>query len=88
MIAAAMARGREQPGPQGVPWKVVSPRQGSISLAEDFARPLVIGYLGFDMAIGPGRVLRPPIPTHTVLEARRESALRGTSACGSPRPQP
>lgn len=48
--------------------KVVSASAGSISLAETFNRPLVIGYLGFDMAILPGGNLGPPIPTHAVLE--------------------
>ena len=37
----------------------------------------MIGYLGFDMAIGPGGVLGPPIPTHAVLERGVSPALRG-----------
>src|SRR5262249_56726716 len=45
--------------------------------AEASPRPLVIGYLGFDMAIGPGGVLGPPIPTHAVLERGVSPALRG-----------
>ncbi len=52
----------------GATVKVVSASAGSISLLETFNRPVVIGYLGFDMAIGPGGVLGPPIPTHAVLE--------------------
>ena len=65
MIAAAMARVGGSNLPRGTV-KVVSVMSGSISLA-DLARPLVIGYLGFDMAIDLG-VSGPPIPTHTVLE--------------------
>ena len=48
--------------------KVVSASARSVSLAETFARPLAVGYLGFDMAIGPGGTLGAPIPTHAVLE--------------------
>ena len=77
MIAAAMERvGGSNLAPGGTV-KVVSASSSSISLAEDFARPLVIGYLGFDMAIGPGGVLGPPIPTHAVLERGVSPALRG-----------
>lgn len=56
--------------------KVVAASAGSISLVETFTRPLVIGYLGFDMGIGPNGVLGPPIPTHAVLERRLPSAAR------------
>jgi hypothetical protein len=77
MIAAAMERvGGSNLAPGGTV-KVVSASSSSISLAEDFARPLVIGYLGFDMAIGPGGALGPPIPTHAVLERGVSPALRG-----------
>jgi hypothetical protein len=77
MIAAAMERvGGSNLAPGGTV-KVVSASSSSISLAEDFARPLVIGYLGFDMAIGPGGVLGPPIATHAVLERGVSPALRG-----------
>jgi len=47
--------------------KVVSASGRSVSMAETFARPLAVGYLGFDMAIGPDGVLGLPIPTHAVL---------------------
>ena len=77
MIAAAMERAGGGNLIPGGTVKVVSASSSSISLAEDFARPLVIGYLGFDMAIGPGGVLGPPIPTHTVLERGVSPALRG-----------
>jgi hypothetical protein len=50
--------------------KVIAASANSISLVETFPRPLVIGYLGFDMAILDQGVLGPPIPTHAVLEQR------------------
>jgi len=48
--------------------KIVAASSRGISMEESFSRPLVIGYLGFDMAIGPDGRLGPPIPTHSVLE--------------------
>jgi hypothetical protein len=77
MIAKALERAAGSNLAPGGTVKVVSASSGSISLAEDFARPLVIGYLGFDMAIGPGGGLGPPIPTHAVLERGVSPALRG-----------
>jgi hypothetical protein len=50
--------------------KVVSASANSISLSETFNRPVVIGYLGFDMEIGLDGDLGPPIPTHAVLEKK------------------
>ncbi len=47
--------------------KVVAASSNSISLDETFLRPVVIGYLGFDMQIRPGGELGPPIPTHAIL---------------------
>lgn len=47
--------------------KVVAASSNSISLDETFLRPVAIGYLGFDMRIGPGGELGPPIPTHAIL---------------------
>lgn len=44
----------------------------SITLQETFERPLVFGYLGFDMAILPGGDLGPPLPTQAVLERRAQ----------------
>ncbi len=77
MISKALERAGGSNLAPGGTVKVVSASSGSISLAEDFARPLVIGYLGFDMAIGPGGVLGPPMPTHAVLERGVSPALRG-----------
>jgi hypothetical protein len=48
--------------------KVVAASARSISLEETFERPLVIGYIGFDMRILHEGELGPPIPTHAVLE--------------------
>jgi hypothetical protein len=50
--------------------KVVSASARSISLNETFARPLVVGYLGFDIPILAGGMLGAPIPTHAALEGR------------------
>ena len=47
--------------------RVVAASANAITLREDFARPLIIGYLGFDVAIGADGALGPPIPTHAVL---------------------
>jgi len=47
--------------------KVSAASSNAISIEETFLRPVVIGYLGFDMQIGPGGDLGPSIPTHAVL---------------------
>src|SRR5574337_1023556 len=61
------AEGTERLLPGGT-IKVVAASAHTISLSETFSRPLVIGYLGFDMAIRAGGMLGPPIPTYAVLE--------------------
>lgn len=48
--------------------KVLTASANSISMKETFARPHVVGYLGFDMAIDEFGYLGPPIPTMAVLE--------------------
>ena len=58
--------------------KVVSASARSISLVETFDRPLVIGYMGFDMAIGEDGALGPPIPTHAVLKDEVRPTLNPT----------
>ncbi|MEM6504861.1 MAG: hypothetical protein AAF711_05295 [Planctomycetota bacterium] len=50
--------------------KVVSASSGSISLNETFDRPVIIGYLAFDMAIGPHGELGPPVPTLAVADRK------------------
>jgi len=68
MIASALRDGGgERAGVPRGSITVVSASARSISLSERFARPLVVGYLGFDMKIGPGGFLGSPIPTHAVL---------------------
>lgn len=47
--------------------KVVASSSRSISMVETFPRPLVLGYLGFDMEIDKDGGLGPPIPTYAVL---------------------
>lgn len=47
--------------------KVVSATARSVGLREKFSRPLVVGYLGFDMAILEGGRLGPAVPTHALL---------------------
>jgi hypothetical protein len=61
------AEGAERLLPGGT-IKVVAASARTVSLSETFSRPLVIGYLGFDMAIRAGGMLGPPIPTYAVLE--------------------
>jgi len=51
----------------GATIKVVAASSNSISLSENLPRPVVIGYLGFDMQIRLGGLLGPPIPTHAIL---------------------
>jgi hypothetical protein len=58
--------------------KVVAASTNSISLVETFTRPLIIGYLGFDMAILENGALGPPIPTHAVLEQYARPDARST----------
>lgn len=68
MIEAALgAAGDATARAPGGTVKIVAASARSITLSEKFARPLVVGYLGFDMKIGAGGVLGPPIPTHAVL---------------------
>jgi hypothetical protein len=56
--------GKLLPGGQA---KVVSASARSITLDETFPRPLVVGYLGFDMRILEGGRLGRPIPSHAVV---------------------
>ncbi|MBW2000071.1 MAG: hypothetical protein JRJ29_19185 [Deltaproteobacteria bacterium] len=65
------ARGKAGEMLPGGTVKIVAASSRGISMEESFRRPLVIGYLGFDMAIDPDGRLGPPIPTHAVLEKQR-----------------
>jgi hypothetical protein len=67
-LATIKVNGVDQVLP-GATLKIVAASSRSITTAETFIdRPLVIGYLGFDVAIGPNGILGPPIPTRAVLE--------------------
>ena len=52
----------------GADVKFTSHAERSVSLRERFARPLVIGYVGFDLAILDGGRLGPPISTLATFE--------------------
>jgi len=60
--------------------QVVAASANAISLKEHFARPLVIGYLGFDVAIGEDGAIGPPIPTHAVLSFNKQPVAPATAA--------
>ena len=66
MVAGALSKIGDAVIPGGTV-KVVAASSNSISLVETFPRPLAIGYLGFDVPIGPYGILGPPIPTHALL---------------------
>lgn len=53
--------------------RVTSASAGSISLKQKFARPLVIGYIGYDVPILQGGILGAPIPTHALLDRQIET---------------
>jgi hypothetical protein len=67
-INAALAAGSAL-GPGGS-LRVNSASARTVGLTETFKRPLVIGYLGFDVAIGEGGALGAPLPTLALLEGR------------------
>lgn len=69
-MTSALNAARNQAGEvlPGATLKVVSASARTVSMDEEFTRPVVIGYLGFDMAILPGGRLGPPMPTYVVLE--------------------
>lgn len=48
--------------------RVTSASSRFITMQQDFNPPLVIGYLGFDVAIYEGGLIGPPIPTHARLD--------------------
>lgn len=73
-------------GTPGGALKVTAASAGSITLRETFQRPLVIGYLGFDMEILEGGHLGPPVPTHAVLTQEKVAPFsEGTFSPGTPR---
>lgn len=75
MIAGIM--GQSQAGQAPLPGgtvKVAAASARSITLLEEFKRPLVIGYLGFDLMIGKDAELGPPLPTYAVLSEGQQPA--------------
>jgi len=48
--------------------QVSSVSKGSVGMRENFERPLVIGYVGFDVPIDDRGALGPPVPSYAVLE--------------------
>jgi hypothetical protein len=58
-----------------------SASSNSVAMSETFPRPLVVGYLAFDRAIGEDGTLGPPIPTHARVTNKTIAA--GTAVYGS-----
>ncbi len=52
--------------------KIAAASARSITLKEKFDRPLVIGYVGFDMRILDDGLLGPPVPSLAVVRGQRE----------------
>ncbi|MFO0829355.1 MAG: hypothetical protein U0572_14555 [Phycisphaerales bacterium] len=58
--------------------RIVEATHRSVTLKENFDRPLVIGYLGYDFPILEGGVLGVPVATLTQLEETRPPTVRTT----------
>ena len=58
--------------------KIATASSRSVTLSETFPRPLVIGYVGFDMQVFEGGRLGPPISTLTQLTAERVIPAQGS----------
>ena len=56
------------PPTPGASLKATAASARTIALSESFSRPLVIGYLGFDLEVLPNGELGPPVPTQQRLE--------------------
>ena len=52
----------------GASFRFTSASSRSISMSQTFDRPLVVGYLGYDIPIGVNGELGRPIPTHALLD--------------------
>lgn len=52
----------------------------SVSMSETFDRPIVVGYLAYDRAIGPGGILGQPRPTLQQMEGTVDPAPQPTSS--------
>jgi hypothetical protein len=62
----------------GVGIEIATASSRSVTMTESFARPLVIGYVGFDMQILAGGNLGPPISTRAQLTSEKQ--LQTTSS--------
>lgn len=60
---------------------IASASSRGVAMNETFPRPLVIGYLGFDLAIDDQGRLGPPLPTHARVTG--EDVAEGTAVFGS-----
>lgn len=52
----------------------------TVSMSEEFDPPLVIGYLGFDVAIGEFGAIGPPVPTFSVVDYGMAPAAAASSS--------
>jgi hypothetical protein len=77
MIEKAMERAGGSTLAPGGTVKVVAASSGSITIAEDFARPARHRLSRLRHGHRPGGVLGPPMPTHSVLERGVSPAVRG-----------
>lgn len=59
--------------------RFASASSSAVALAESFDRPLVIGYLAFDVPVYYGGVLGAPIPTYERLEGQAPSPISHTA---------
>jgi hypothetical protein len=70
MFGAAQAKGVENAVTQGVPggsFKIVQASGRTVTMKETFARPLVVGFLGFDFPVHEGGSLGAPLSTRARL---------------------
>ena len=86
--AASLAALNEQlakniPAAAGGSLKATAASARTIALTESFPRPLVFGYIGFDLRIEEGGQLGPPVPTQQRLE-RPNSVLPAKSVTWTP----
>lgn len=56
-------------GESGGSFQFSQASQRSVAMSEDFGRPLVVGYLGFDIPIDANGMLGAPVPSFTRLQA-------------------
>jgi hypothetical protein len=64
--------------------KFISVSGSSVGMAQSFDKPLVIGYLGFDVPVYPGPQLGTPVPTWARLEKLADSVATDVSTLTLP----